>query len=499
MSDRTTLAPELSAAAEEPLYRQLYRRLRLAIVEGRLQPGSRLPSTRALSVEWGVGRNTAIAAVEQLIAEGYLTARIGSGTYVSEALPDPTPTRPAERPRDPAAVAGPEALLSERARSLLALINRRGGDRDGSAFLPGVPEVAAFPWPLWLRILARHQRAAPPDAWSYGHEAIHPALKTVLAEYLAVSRGVICHPDQIVAVGAMQQGFDLLARALADPGEAVWMEEPGYGGAYAAFASAGLAVAPVPVDGQGMAWQGRELPEPRLIYVTPSHQYPLGSVMSMARRQALLAEAARRGAWIVEDDYDGEFRHDGRPLAALQGLDRHGRTLYLGTFSKVMFPGLGIAYMVVPPRLAAPLSALQGRLYRKPCLVTQAALAEFIADGHFGAHLRRMRGVYARRRDKLQQVLQRRLGERVRLYGAEAGIHLVLRLPEGCGDVECSEALARHGIAAPALSSYAMAAAPFPGLLLGYGAVGDAELLLAAHRLADVLAPMLGEGRNSFY
>ncbi|MFC4159511.1 MocR-like pyridoxine biosynthesis transcription factor PdxR [Chitinimonas lacunae] len=490
MVDRTTLppTPALSPTADEPLYRQLYRRLRQAIIDGRLRPGARLPSTRALAAEWGVGRNTALAAVEQLQAEGYLTARVGAGTYVSVALPDPMPSRPSQWLVN--SEVGKEPGLSARARGLLTWVSERE-EGETRAFMPGVPDLATFPWPLWFKLLARQQRAAKPADWDYGHEAAHPALRTALVDHLTLARGVVCRPEQIIVTAGMQQALDLLARTLADPGDVAWIEEPGYPGAQAAFTAAGLTLNPIPVDEHGMAWQDADYPPPRLIYVTPSHQYPLGSVLSMARRQALLREAAQHGAWIVEDDYDGEFRHDGRPLAALQGLDRGGRTVYLGTFSKVMFPALALAYMVVPLQLARDIALLQARLYRKPCRVTQAALAEFISAGHFGAHLRRMRGLYANRRDKLLDTLQQRLGTEARFYGAEAGMHLVLRLPGHCNDVEVAHRLAAAGLTTPPLSDYALCKPPFPGLLLGYGAVEDATLRLAAHRLADGLYNML--------
>ncbi|QNM96024.1 MocR-like pyridoxine biosynthesis transcription factor PdxR [Chitinimonas koreensis] len=479
------LGARLSREAAEPLNRQLYRALREAIVAGHLERGRALPASRALAEALDLARNTVLHAYAQLCAEGYCSGRGGAGTFVAASMPDAPPLAAAA-----VAPAGDGVpTLSRRGQALLDTLALRS-EPAGPAFAPGLPELAAFPWATWFKLLQRRQRAAAPAEFDYRGAGGRPELRAALADYLRLSRGVNCDAAQVLVTGGMQQTLDLLARTLADPGDTVWMEEPGYLGARTAWQAAGLAIAPVPVDAGGLAWQDRALPPPRLVYVTPSHQYPLGSVLGLERRQALLAEAGRHGAWIVEDDYDSEFRHAGRPLAAMQGLDRAGRVLYLGTFSKVMFPALRLAYLVAPPALVEPLRRLQARLYREGDYATQAALADFIAEGHFGAHLRRMRGIYARRQARLRGTLAAELGDGVRLHGGEAGMHVVLQLRAGSDDRAASTALQAIGLAAPPLSAYCAAEPPFPGLVLGYAGVDDAALMLAAVRLARVLRAM---------
>jgi GntR family transcriptional regulator/MocR family aminotransferase len=479
----------------EPLNRQLYRHLRSAILEGLLARGSALPASRSLCQALGLGRNTVLHAYGQLEAEGYVASRAGAGTYVSEALPDPLPAGAIDCRSAPSPLP-----LSQRARTLMNGIQQRGVAQTPT-FAPGMPDTSVFPWALWLRLQQRHQRNAKPADLGYLSGGGHPALKSALASYLRLSRGVNCEADQILITGSMQQVLHLVALATADAGDTVWMEEPGYPGACFAWQMAGLHVEPVATDADGLRWRGDE-PDPRLIYVTPSHQYPLGGVMSLARRHALLQEAADRCAWVVEDDYDSEFRHDGRPLAAMQGLDRQGRVIYLGTLSKVLFPALQMGYLVAPPDLVETLRILQARLIREGSYIQQATLADFIEDGHFGAHLRRMRGIYAKRQSKLRDTLAAHLGDwltdtespradQIALLGGAAGMHLTLRLPVGLDDRRLSQQLGDMGMLAPALSGYCLRRPPFPGLVLGYGGADDATLMLAAVKLARFLAETL--------
>ncbi|QDQ26125.1 PLP-dependent aminotransferase family protein [Chitinimonas arctica] len=475
----------LDRDAREALHRQLYRALRAAILAGKLPAGSTLPASRGLAEELGLGRNTVLHAYEQLCAEGYCHGRGGAGTFVTAVLPEAVP----ERPPSPARQQGTPGL-SSRARQLLPTLTRRA-EPAGPAFMPGLPDLAAFPWTQWQRHLHQRQRASSPADFDYRTEGGHAELKTVLAEHLRLSRAVDCSAEQILITGGMQQTLDLVARAVADAGDVAWMEDPGYLGARTAWQAAGLRVTPLPLDEQGMNWMGADYPKPRLIYVTPSHQYPLGAVMSLARRQSLLAEAARHDAWILEDDYDGEFRHQGRPLAALQGLDRSGRVLYLGTFGKTMFPALRLGYLVAPIELVDPLRRLQARLYRESDYVVQAALADFIGEGHFGSHLRKMRTIYARRQAKLRDTLCEQLGGALPLLGGEAGMHVCARLPPGSDDLAISALLASAGITAQPLTPYCQGQPPFPGLVLGYAGVDDATLRLAAVKMAAVLRGML--------
>ena len=404
-----------------PRQRLLHECLRHAIREGTLAAGTRLVATRTLAAELGVARNTVLYAYEQLASEGFVVpdrrgtvvARV-KPALVPEAGPEAGPGRAGKRPGRPAAT---EAGLSRRAMNLRPLSN---GASDAQAFVPGVPDLHAFPLALWRRLLDRAWRGLDPAQLNYGDPAGTWPLRTAIADYLRASRGVVCEVEQVFITDGSQSTLDLCARACADEGDTVWHENPGYGGALAAFRHAGLAVTGIPVDEEGMApsardWQARR---PALIYTTPSHQYPVGTVLSLARRLALIDGARRAGALIIEDDYDSEFRHDGPPLAAMQGLVPDAPVLYCGTFSKTMFPGLRIGYMVVPPDLALPLALLRAQSAAAGRVAEQLALAEFVTSGQFLLHLRRMRRLYRERRDALVAALEKHLGRIATVHGA---------------------------------------------------------------------------------
>lgn len=471
------LLPQLTRTGELPLARQLYLALRASILDGHLRKGQALPSSRVLAVELGLGRNTVLAALDQLIAEDYLATRPGSGTFVTAETPGPTRPRTAQSPP-----------LAERARILLELpaFPRVAG---ANAFVPGLPEIAQFPHRAWQRLVLRHWRRATPRDHDYGSGGGHPTLKAAVASYLRLARAVDCRPEQILITAGTQQALDLCARLLADPGDTVVTEDPGYPGERAALLAAGLKVMPAAVDEEGMTldaipWEARV----RMLYITPSHQYPSGAVMSLNRRRQLLAQAAARGCYVLEDDYDSEFRFESGPLASLQGLDAEGRVLYLGTFSKVMFPGLRLGYLVVPPELVAGFSRAQSLLYREGQYPLQAALAEFIDSGLFASHIKRMRQLYRERQALLRAALTRHRPD-WRLSGGAAGMHLVAHLPDALPDSHLSRAAAEAGIVARALSAYAVEAV-CNGLVLGYAGVPEnaiepavASLARAADRL----------------
>ncbi|MBV8659497.1 MAG: PLP-dependent aminotransferase family protein [Burkholderiales bacterium] len=490
------LAGRLAKHATEPLNRQIYLQIRDAILHGPLSSGMALPSSRALAESLGLGRNTVLHAYGQLEAEGYIASRAGAGTFVADLdNAPPVGHQPAQTPHKAF------QALSKRGETVLYNLPPTYEDASNAHLRTGLPDLSAFPWKQWQRILHKHQRACKPSDLGYMGRGGHPALKASIARYLSLSRGVNCTPDQILITHGMQQALLTIALTLADSGDQVWLEEPGYMGVRLAFLAAGLDVHPVPVDADGMQWSDA-LPSPRLIYVTPSHQYPTGAVMSLARRQALLAEATRRGAWIIEDDYDSEFRHSGRPIAALQGLDKTGRVIYLGTFSKMLFPALQLGYLVVPPDLAHSMRRLQARLMREGSYLEQAALADFIDEGHFGAHLRHMRVTYARRQGKLRQTLVRELGEHfteqpahfdthISLLGGAAGMHVLMRLPKHVDDSVISGALHAAGVHIAALSRYCLSTPPFPGLILGYANEDDATLTLAVVKLARLLKELV--------
>jgi GntR family transcriptional regulator/MocR family aminotransferase len=525
------------------LHRQLYDQVRELVLSGRLAPGARLPSSRGLARDLGCGRNTVVMAYDQLLSEGYLEGRHGSGTYVSRVLPEerltarrPRPARPAPRgvsrgvfrgaSRGTSESAAGPGRLSNRGRALAALRPDRPQGSGGQvrAFTPGIPEPGQFPFEVWGRLLGRAWRRPPAALTRHGDPAGHRDLREAIARYLCGVRALRCDWTQVIVTSGAQQGLDLAARLLLDPGEAAWIEQPGYLGLRGPLLAAQARLVPLPVDRDGIsvAEGRRRAPAARLAVVTPSHQYPLGVTMSLARRLELLDWAREAGAWIVEDDYDSEFRYAGRPLAALQGLDADragdvnagdmsagdmsaggGRVIYLGTFSKILFPSLRLGYLVAPPGLAEPVARARAALDDHPSAVAQPALAAFFEEGHFAAHVRRMRLLYGARRDCLLDVAARHLDGLLVLAPDAAGLHLVARLaPElnaRMDDREASARAAAAGLATPALSSYylepdsgaapdaATATAPEQGLLLGYAAVSEPEIEAGIETLARAL------------
>ena len=466
------------------LLARLHARLRKAILDGALTPGSALPASRRLAEDAGLSRNTVEAVYDQLEAEGFIERRHGSGSFVSTDLPErerAPALAPRER-RDPPPVSG----LSRRG-TLMAQPYGREGAPVGRAFLPTMPALDLFPRQLWARLLARAARAPGPDHLTTGDRAGFRPLREAIAAYVGSTRAVACTPDQVVVLTSSQQAIDLAVRLLTDPGDAVWHEEPGYLAAAAAFVAAGARVVPVPVDDEGIdvAAGQRLAPDARLAYVSPSHQFPTGVAMSLSRRLQLLAWAARTGAFIVEDDYDSEFRFRGRPLAALQGLDEAGRVVYVGTFNKLMFPALRLAYLVAPPALADRFVAARALVDGHTSTPPQAALADFIREGHLGTHLRHMRTVYEERRQALVDAVAG-LGGRLTLGPIDGGMHACAYLPPGSDDVAISLAARRIGIELRPLSRLYLGPSR-PGFILGFAAAGPAEIRGAVERLARLL------------
>ncbi len=472
-----------------PLHRQLYDAYRQAILEGRLRPGQRLPSTRALADDLRVSRIPVITAFEQLLAEGYIESRVGAGSYVSVQLPDSRPpllgARVRPRWRGPGPRRVPSTGLQERtAAPWLAL---------AGAFRVHHPALEAFPADLWARLVARHARRLSPRQMSYGDPMGYLPLREALAAHLSTVRSVVCTPDQIMVVSGSQQALALCGRALLAPGDAAWLEEPGYGGARDALQLAGARIVPVPVDADGLDVETgiARAPNARAAYVTPSHQYPLGVVMSASRRLQLLDWARRRGAWVLEDDYDSEYRFDGPPLASLYGLDAEARVLYVGTFSKIFFPALRVGYLVIPTDLVERFRRYRDAMDIFPAPMYQAALADMLSEGHLARHLRRMRSIYAERRRVLEEALTRELGPTAQVVGHRAGMHLVLRLPAGARDHDIALRAARRGISVLPLSSCYAGARKGQGLVLGYGSTTRRAIPDAVRRLKAVLEPSM--------
>ncbi len=479
----------LDSSSSDPLTRQIYRALRDGILTGRLARGVRLPSTRALANDLGVSRNTVVAAFDQLLAEGYVESRVGRGTRVSHTMPDHL-LHARAKPRARVAAAPAAHTPSERGARLIEHARRKSAAEEGTvAFAPGVPALDLFPWQTWGRLVASRARELGAGSTGYGDSLGHRPLRDAVARYVAVARGVTCSADQVVIVGGSQQGLDLVARVVTDPGDSAWIEDPGYHGAVGAFAAAGLRVTGVPVDADGMSVAAGRLgaPAARLMYVTPSHQFPLGVTMSLSRRLELLAAAADMRAWIVEDDYDSEFRYVSRPLTALQGLDTDGRVVYVGTFSKVMFPALRIGFVIAPPSLVPALAAARQFAGTQQAVLEQMVLADFISEGHFERHVRRMRGVYAERQHDLIDALRAECDGLVDASPAGSGMHLVGWLTPDVDDADVSRRAAARGVDAIPLSAFAITRVGRPGVLLGYARLDRATMFAAARQLAAAI------------
>lgn len=476
----------LEREGETPLYQQLYAGIRQAILERQLAPAARLPSSRDLAELLGVSRNTVVNAYEQLLAEGYLEARVGAGTYVSPRLPEAfLHTR--NRPALPAKVSG-NRPLSELGRAFAR--NAPQGRKQYPVFPQGVPDTSHFPFADWARLVSRHYRRAPYRLVNYGQEpAGYRPLREAVAEHLRAARAVRCEPEQIVIVGGSQQALYLTGQIVLERGERVWFENPGYPGARNALRVTGATLVPVPVDEEGLDVRAGEAQAPaaRLAYVTPSHQFPLGWTMSLPRRFRLLQWAEENDAWILEDDYDSEYRYGGPPLASLQGLDRGGRVIYAGTFSKVLFPGLRLGYVVAPPDLVDAFIVARSLVNLSAPGVPQAVLADFIEEGHFSRHIRRMRSRYKERRDALVAAVEAELGGLLELGPLDAGLHVSAWLPAG-SDAEAiaGAALAREVMVTP-LSRLALAPLEREGLVLGFAAATPREIREGVRRLARVI------------
>lgn len=454
------------------LHKRLYNALRRSILDGSLPPLSRLPATRDLANELSISRNTILSCYGQLQAEGYVSSRSGSGTFVAQTLPDALLA--AFRPDEYQATTV-TTRLSRRGQHLLSHIS--ASPRQWGAFIPGVPDVNAFPHQLFSKILSRLQRRPQAEQLSYNCKGGTFALQHALVDYLRVSRGVDCQADQILITEGIHQAIDLITRMLCDRGDVAWVEEPSYWGIRHILAMNEVGINPVSVDAHGLS-PGDSINEtPRLIFVTPSHQYPLGVVMSLARRQRLLSLARQKECWIVEDDYDSEFRFAGQPIPALQGLIAEAPVIYIGTFSKTLYPGLRIGYVVLPRALAPMLKDAHNELYRSGHALTQTALAEFIREGHYSSHIRRMRLLYSRRRAYLIELIARHCIPQVLSdFSDKAGLHLILNLPQDCNDVAIAEMANSQQILVRPLSKYYLNAPSKKGLLVGFASLPEEKM-----------------------
>jgi len=467
----------LSRDSSTPLHRQLYEEWRRGILSGRFRPGDRVPSTRELAATLGISRSTVSEAWEQLIAEGYLEATHGSGTFVCRELPDTLFTARAR----PGSASGVETRvkLSRYGAELTEDFPRVPHVPGVISFAPGMPDREQFPFGLWRRLVARHLRRAAPAVFEYAETpAGHPPLRREIAAYLARLRAVRCTPDQVIIVNGSQQALDFCARLLIEPGDEVAFENPGYHGARRIFSAHGASLVPVGIDDDGIAVH--EYPgKARLVYVTPSHQYPTGISMSLARRLELIEWARTGEAAIIEDDYSSEYRYSGPPLPSLQGLSGDVPVIYIGTFSKIMFPGLRIGYVIAPPQLAARFARAKWLADRQTAVLEQCALTDFIREGHLDRHIRRMRRLYGLRREALLDALDRHFGRQARVMGDAAGMHSLVRFQ----DYRILRRAARNKVHLVNADAYYLTSPPGCESLMGFSAIGERTIREGVKRL----------------
>ncbi|MGA8222562.1 MAG: PLP-dependent aminotransferase family protein [Candidatus Acidiferrales bacterium] len=475
----------LDSKSKTPMHRQVSEWFRRAILEGQLRPGQRVPSTRNLAAELKVSRIPVLSAYEQLLAEGYLETFVGAGTCVASSIPDDA-FRPAKgKIRDGSAhlAQGKAPRRTSRRAALLRMPPQPWLNILG-AFRVSLPALDHFPIRAWSKLVNRHLRNPPREMMAYGNSKGFMPFREAIAEYLGAVRAVRCEPSQILVTTGSGLGLQISAQVLLNSKERVWMEEPGYPGARLALMTVEAQLLPVPVDEEGLnvregIRRGRSA---QAVYITPSHQYPLGVTMSATRRMLLLNWAVRNGAWIIEDDYDSEFRFGARPIASLQGLDDDARVIYVGTFSKVMFPALRLGYVVVPKDLVPAFSAVRAATDDFSSTLYQVVMTDFIREGHFARHIRRMRILYRERRTALVQAIREQMSDLLEVIGAEAGMHLVALLPPGISDREVSRKATQMSISAMPLSSCYSKPPARGGLILGYGGA-DAQQIYDGIRM----------------
>jgi GntR family transcriptional regulator/MocR family aminotransferase len=483
---RTTFDLTLPARDSRlPAYRWLYAAVRAEILEGRLKPGARLPSSRDLAEQYDLARGTVVIAFQQLESEGYIAGTVGSGTYVSKVLPDDLLHVPRDSRRQPARTK-PRRRVSDYA-GRVSLFPPYAA-HPGRAFRANVPALELFPTTLWAQIAGRRMRRLSTTLLLGSGAMGYLPLREAVAEYLGTSRGVKCVPEQIAIVSGMQEALDLTARIFLNRGDRVCMEDPGYIGATIAFEAAGAKIIGLPVDREGVVLRRSSLRGSRLVYVTPAHQFPLGVTMSLSRRLELLEWARQSGAMILEDDYDSEYRYSGPPVPALQGLDQNDRVLFAGSFSKVLFPSLRLGYLVVPRDLVPTFDAVKSATNRHASLLDQAVLCDFIVEGHFGRHLRRMRQVYAERLSILIESARQRLTGLLDVSPIEAGLQTVGWLPAGIDGKRVAKAAAARKVHVTPLSEYSRGPMERDGLQLGFAAIDPHEIRRGVRELSIALS-----------
>jgi GntR family transcriptional regulator/MocR family aminotransferase len=473
---RVTFA--LDPSGDIPLHRQIYEEWRQGILNGRFRRGERVPSTRDLALMLAVARTTVTAAYEQLVAEGYLDSVRGSGTFVCRELPDGL-----LRPRRAPLPRGDEEPPIRLSRYGAGLPEARTSMPPRSAgwlrFSEWRPDLNEFPFAIWRKLLGRHLRGPESQLFDYADSSAgYAPLREEIAAYLGRSRAVRCAPEQVQIVNGSQQALDLCARLLLDPGDEIALEDPGYQGARQIFAACGARLAPARLDADGLVAAALS-DHARVVYVTPSHQFPTGVSMSVTRRLELIEWARRRGAAIIEDDYDSEYRYSGPPMPSMQGLAGGAPVIYVGTFSKVMFPGLRIGYVVVPPKLARAFARAKWLADRQTPLLEQATLADFLGEGHLERHIRRMRRLYGRRRAVLVDGLAKHFGARATVLGDDAGMHVLVRFT----DTPVAERALANKVALASANQYYLGTPPRNEFVFGFSSLNERTIREGIRRL----------------
>jgi GntR family transcriptional regulator / MocR family aminotransferase len=478
----------LDHGSPRPLSTQLYVRLRDLMLSGAIRPGTRLPASRTLARDLGVSRTTVIDAFDRLIAEGLVEARIGAGTFVSDVLN-------AERPRQPAedGPRGPDRRKPSLSKAISWAVDRFS-DRPRlpyapRAFVTALPAFDAFPMAQWARLAAKHWRGGRADVMGYGAPFGHPTLRAAIAAHLRANRGIACEDAQIFITGGAQQAFHLVGTVLLSPGDKVWFENPGAIGARNSLLACGAALVPVPVDRDGLLVEEglRRSRQFRLVFVTPSHHQPLGHVMSLERRFALLRSAEQAGAWIIEDDYDGEFSFGRQPLPTLKSVDRTGLVIYVGTFSKSLFPALRLGFMLVPQSLVETFERVSAAFVQGVPTSVQAVVAEFIEEGYFATHIRRMRRIYEERHAALCAAAKGALDGLLDIVPADSGLHTIGHLPAHLSETAVARAAETRGIVVSPIARFSIEKTAVNGLVLGFGSIRPPEIRSGIAVLGQVL------------
>lgn len=476
-----------------PLYRSIYESIRAAILNGQLKSTTRLPASRELAAQLGLSRMTVVNAYDQLLAEGYLEAKHGSGTFVASQLPEEFLRVQVQARTKPTKSERSRKLQLTAYGKMLALNQTRIADHHSASqvvpFQHSAIAADEFPFDLWAKMTQRHLKYFSKQLGGYGDAAGYLPLRKTIAHHLRSTRGVQCEDEQVIVTAGTQQAIYLVATCLLSPGDRVWLEDPCHLGTSDVMTMFGAGVSHIPVDDEGfdLSRAKKEKHQARLVYVTPSRQFPLGITMTLKRRLSLLEWAKQNDAWIIEDDYDSEFRYSGRPLPALQGLDRDGRVLYVGTFSKTVFPGLRLGCIVLPPDLVDIFAAARALNDLHAPITEQRVLADFISEGHFERHVRRMRTVYGERQAVLIEAVQKHLGGFLEIGNSDAGMHVIGWLPHGVDDGKVSGQIRASGLRAAAISRYAKRRQRRGGLLLGYTAFSPKEIRSGVRDLAKVI------------